>query len=116
MADEEMRGRKMIKALDEHEEHPGQSLATKSHEVIQKWAEERQAEPATLPGSEHAGHPGVLRFDFPGYGGQSLEKISWDDWFRAFDERDLTFIYQEHLKNGNLSNFFLFDNPNREEG
>jgi len=98
----------------EHESHHGESLATKNHEVIRRWAEERGAVPVTVPGTEHNGRPGVLRFDFPGYGGGELQHISWDDWFRTFDERNLTFVYQETLKEGRQSNFFHLDNPSRE--
>ena len=59
----------------------------------------------------------MLRFDFPGYDeGGKLEEIGWDDWFETFDARDLVFVYQEHLKNGNQSNFFKMDSPHREEG
>ncbi len=105
-----------IKTLNDHEDHQGQSLATQNHEVIKKWAEERGAKPAAVPGTEHQGHAGVLRFDFPGYGGQKLQQISWEDWFKAFDERKLVFLFQEHLKNGRQSNFFKFDSPYREEG
>jgi hypothetical protein len=107
---------KEIKSPQEHEDYAGQTLATRSHEVIERWAQERGAVPATVPGTEHDGHPGVLRFDFPGYGGQDLQHISWEDWFRAFDERNLTFKFQEHKKDGAQSNFFQFDNPNREDG
>ena len=98
----------------EHEERPGQTLATRDHEVIRHWAEERGAQPATVESSWHEGRPGVLRFDFPDYGGQSLQDIDWDAWFATFDERDLVFLYQEHLKNGNQSNFFRLDSPHRE--
>jgi hypothetical protein len=114
MAEDE--GRKKINNLTEHEDHPGQALATEDHEVIMRWAQERQAEPATIPGTEHEGHAGVLRFNFPGYGGESLQLISWEKWFKAFDQRDLTFLFQEHLKNGNQSNFFKLDNKKREDG
>jgi hypothetical protein len=97
------------------EEYPGQSLVTKDHDVIRRWAEERGAVPATVPGTEHDGRLGVLRLDFPGYGGERLEHVSWDDWFRSFDERDLEFVYQEHLKSGQKSNFFKVRNPHGDE-
>lgn len=107
---------KWIESADEHEDRPGQSLATRNHEVIMKWAEERGAEPATVESTRHDGRPGVLRFDFPGFGGgRRLQKISWDEWFKSFDERSLLFVYQEHMKKGNESNFFRLDNPEREE-
>jgi hypothetical protein len=82
--------------------------------VIQHWAEDRKAQPATIEGGNESDRPRVLRFDFPGYGGQSLHAISWDDWFRTFDERDLVFLFQEHQKAGNDSNFFHLDSPDRE--
>jgi len=104
--------------IDEHEDQPGQSLATRAHEVIQAWAEdkERQGTPATVPGTEHEGRPGVLRIDFPGRSGSNLEHIGWDDWFKSFDERELVFVYQEHKKDGHPSTFFRLDNPEREDG
>ena len=106
---------KWIESPDDHEEYPGQSLVTRNHEVIRRWAEERGAQPATVEGSEHDGHPGVLRFDFPGYGGQTLKPISWDEWLQTFDERNLAFHFQEHKKDGSLSNFFRLDSPERED-
>src|SRR3954452_17224823 len=53
-----------IHSPDEHADRPGQTLATRSQEVIQRWAEERGGRPATVPGTEHDGRPGVLRMVF----------------------------------------------------
>jgi hypothetical protein len=111
-----MASEKEIRATDEHEDREGQTLVTRDHDVIMRWAEERGAKPATVPGTEHEGRPGVLRFDFPGYGGENLQHISWDEWFTSFDERKLRFKYQEHKKDGSQSNFFRLDNPDREDG
>ncbi|WP_084464779.1 hypothetical protein [Microtetraspora fusca] len=102
-----------ISSVDEHEEREGRSLITTNHDVIKRWAEERNARPATVPGTEHEGRPGVLRFDFPGYGGGDLQEISWDEWFTTFDVRELNFIYQEHRKDGSQSNFFRLESPHR---
>jgi hypothetical protein len=55
--------------------------------------------------------PAAVRL--PGYGGENLEHISWDDWFTTFDERELNFLYQEHRKDGSQSNFFQLENPGR---
>jgi hypothetical protein len=105
-----------VTSPDEHEDRAGRTLITRDHDVIQQWAEERGAQPATIAGSRHDDHPGVLRFNFPGYGeGGNLEEISWDDWFKAFDERNLNFIYQEHTTAGKVSNFFRLENPDRED-
>lgn len=105
---------KWVHSADEHEDRPGQSLATRSHEVIKHWAEERGAQPATVPGTEHQDHAGVLRFNFPGFGGRDLQEIDWDEWFKSFDDRELVFVFQEHKTDGVQSNFFQLDNPNRE--
>ena len=106
---------KWIHSTNEREDRPGQSLATRSPEVIKHWAEERNATPATVPGTEHGDHSGVLRFDFPGYGGRTLQKVNWDQWLKTFQDRQLVFLFQEHKKNGDVSNFFRFDNPTRED-
>jgi hypothetical protein len=105
---------KWINNPNEHEDHPGQTLATQNPEVIKHWAEERQAIPATVPGTEHGDHLGVLTFDFPGYGGQKLQHVSWDEWLKTFKERKLVFLFQEHMKDGKMSNFFHLDSPTRE--
>lgn len=104
-----------IHAPDEHEEHPGQTLATRSHDVIQRWAKERNAVPSTVSGSLHGDNEGVLRFNFPGYGGERLEAISWDQFFNTFDERELVFLFQERLKSGAQSNFFHFDRAGKDD-
>jgi len=96
-------------------ERPGRSLVTTSHDVIRQWAESRKAVPATVEGTEHGDHLGVLRFDFPGYGGDRLREVSWDEWFATFDQRRLNFIYQEERSDGRPSNFFRLESPDRED-
>jgi len=104
-----------IHSPEEHADHPGQTLATRSHDVIQHWAEERGGRPATVPGTEHDGRAGVLRIIFSDEGNDRLQEISWDDWFRTFDERQLVLLFQETKRDGHQSNFFRFDNPERED-
>ncbi|HSH81631.1 MAG TPA: hypothetical protein VLA19_24135 [Herpetosiphonaceae bacterium] len=115
LSDTTVKYAKWIHTVDEHADRDGQSLATRSHEVIQRWAEERDAKPATVPDTGPEDRAGVLRFNFPGHGGRSLEEISWDDWFKPFDERELVFLYQERKSDGSQSNFFRLDNPERED-
>jgi hypothetical protein len=104
-----------IHSPEEHADQPGQTLATRGHDVIQGWAEERGGRPATVPGTEHDGRPGVLRIIFSDEGNDRLQEISWDDWFRTFDERQLVFLFQESKRDGQQSNFFRLDNPERED-
>ncbi len=106
---------KWIHAVDEHEDHPGQTLVTRNPAVIQQWANERNGTPATS-GSGDPENPRVLRFDFGDKKESSLQPVSWDNWLRVFEERQLVFLYQEHMKAGNQSNFFRLDSPEREDG
>lgn len=108
---------KWTHSVDEHEDKPGQTLATQSREVIQAWAEERGGRPATV-GEREGERPRVLRFDFTDSDGEGsrLEEIDWEDWFGVFEERQLVFIYQEHKADGTQSNFFRLDSPEREDG
>ncbi|MDQ0382919.1 Rho termination factor N-terminal domain-containing protein [Amycolatopsis thermophila] len=104
-----------ITSPEDDPERPGRSLVTTDHEVIRQWAGKRKAQPATVPGTEHGDHLGVLRFDFPGYGGDDLRHVDWDEWFATFDERRLNFVYQEERSDGSPSNFFRLENPDRED-
>jgi hypothetical protein len=104
-----------VTSLDDEPERAGRSLATTSHEVIRAWAEERNGVPATVEGTEHGDHLGVLRIDFGG-DSENLKQVSWEMWFDTFDVRRLNFIYQEERKDGNQSNFFRLESPDREDG
>ena len=110
---------KWIGSPGEQPDRPGQTLATRSREVIQAWAEARGGEPVTNRIDEN-GRARTLRFRFRGgdQDGRSsrLQAISWDDWFRTFEERELVMIFQEKRRDGRESNFFRLDNPHREEG
>ena len=48
----------------------------------------------------------MIRLDFPGYSGRdSLQEISWEEWFTQFDENKLALIVQEETADGQRSNF-----------
>jgi hypothetical protein len=88
----------------------GSSKTTSDHDVIRKWAETRNAKPASVKGTG-GNNIGVLRLMFPGYSSgrsQSLREISWDEFFRKFDENHLSFIYQDETSSGVKSNFNKF--------
>ena len=83
------------------------SKSTTNHDEIRKWAQARGGKPATVKRTESNGEAGVLRIDFPGYsGGDSLEEISWEEFFKKFDEKQLAFLYQEKTSSGEQSRFF----------
>jgi hypothetical protein len=104
-----------VTSPDDDPERAGRSLATTHHEVIKSWAEERGGRPATVEGTEHGDHLGVLRFDFGG-DSENLRHVSWDEWFETFDARRLNFIYQEQRSDGRQSTFFRLESPDREDG
>ena len=62
--------------------------------------------PARVKGTGGDDDPGMIRIDFPGFSGQdSLEKISWDDWFQAFEENDLAFLHRDMEQDGRADRF-----------
>ena len=75
-----------------------QVVFTRDHEVIKRWAAQRQAEPATGEATSSGpatvnvtdGGAGV-RFNFPGAG--LFRSIAWDEWFANFDRHQCAFVF-----------------------
>ena len=89
-----------------------ESKVTTNHEEIQNWVEERGGTPATVKGTERGGSA-LLRIDYPGYSGEdTLEAITWEEFFEIFDENNLAFLYQEATEGGGKSRFSKFVNRN----
>jgi hypothetical protein len=75
-----------------------EAKTTTDHDEIRQWVELRGGKPAHVAETGSSGDPGVLRIDFNEPGGDDdarLEEISWDEWFEAFDENGLAFLYQD---------------------
>jgi hypothetical protein len=69
---------------------------TTDHQTIRRWVEAHGGHPACVKGTGSKDDPGLLRIDFPGYGGEGkLEPISWEEFFRKFDAEQLTFLYED---------------------
>jgi len=77
---------------------------TTDHDMIRQWVEARGGHPARVKGR---GPGGILRIDF-GEPEESLEQISWDDFFKIFDENDLAFLHQDETEDGKTSRFNKF--------
>jgi hypothetical protein len=76
------------------------------HRRIREWAETRGARPACVRGTGNKKDVGMIRLDFPGFsGGDTLEAITWEEWFRAFDDNNLALLVQEETADGTPSNF-----------
>jgi hypothetical protein len=87
----------------------GESKITTDPDEIKRWVEERGGYPASVKATSEDGDPGLLRIDFPGYSeDESLERISWEDFFEKFEEKDLAFLYQDTIREGEESRFFKF--------
>jgi hypothetical protein len=79
---------------------------TTDHEHIKQWVEERGGHPARVKGTAVEGSSGVLLIDYPGYSGtQILETISWDEFFKGFEQNELAFLYQDEKQAGSQSRF-----------
>jgi hypothetical protein len=78
-----------------------EARATTDHDTIRRWAEARGGRPARVKGTDPGG---VLRIDF-GEPEDTLEEISWDEFFRVFDDRGLAFLHQDRTEDGDMSRF-----------
>ena len=82
------------------------SQTTTDHNKIQKWVDERGGHPARVKGTESKNSPGLLRIDYPGFSGEeSLEPISWEEFFDGFEKNGLAFLYQDKTADGKISRF-----------
>ena len=85
----------------------GAAKTTTDHRTIQRWAEQRGGKPAAVSATHpDEGSGGILRIAFTDEAlEESLEEISWDEFFRTFEDRKLAFLYQDE-KDGHESRFF----------
>jgi hypothetical protein len=62
---------------------------TTNHEQIRMWCEANDYWPACLTGQSDRIRIGGATFAEP----EDLELLDWEDWFIAFDQRQLKFVY-----------------------
>lgn len=80
---------------------------TQDHDKIRQWIEERGGKPAVVRDTENNDEgAGVLRVKFDEKE-EDLEDVEWNEFFETFDDKNLTFLYQEEIQ-GNKSRFFKF--------
>jgi hypothetical protein len=84
-----------------------QATTTTDHKAIKRWMEQRGGHPARVKQTGGKDDIGVLRVDF-GEPEESLEQISWEEFFKAFEENKLAFLHQEKVEGGKTSRFFKF--------
>ena len=80
---------------------------TTDHEDIRRWAEARGGRPMAIRGAGEDDAEAIrLVFpDAPPPDAADLEPISWDEWFRRFDEHDLALLMEELTSDGRQSRF-----------
>ena len=71
---------------------------TTDHDEIRRWAEGHGGKPAVVRRTHGDRGVGIVRLMFP-ESKQSehdaLEEISWDEFFKQFDESELALLYEE---------------------
>jgi hypothetical protein len=70
--------------------------ATTDHQAIRRWIETHNGHPSVVRATQgrRKESAGLLRVDF-GTPEESLEEISWDDFFDTFEQNNLAFLYQD---------------------
>jgi hypothetical protein len=71
---------------------------TTNHDEIRKWVEQRGGHPAVVSATENSRgrEGGLLRIDYGEPGGNDddrLHRITWDEFFRIFDDNDIAFLH-----------------------
>ena len=85
-----------------------QAKVTTDHDEIRKWAEARGGRPAAVRSTQSKDNVGIIRIEFPDAPNakdDTLEEISWEEFFEKFDDSNLALLYQEETASGQRSNF-----------
>ncbi len=88
----------------------GKSACTTDRGIIRRWVEERGGRPAVAKARSRGDYEAAPpRIDFPEYRSAGiLQRLSWDHFFKKFEEKRLAFVYQERTRTGEVSRFFRF--------
>jgi len=86
------------------------SAQTHDHNKIKKWTEERGGVPAKVNDTSSSVGDGILRIHFPDNSDSNadLKEISWEEFFKNFDNSKLDFLYQDEKSDGQQSTFHKF--------
>ncbi len=71
---------------------------TTDHDTIRKWAEGKGGKPAAVKRTHKGDDVGIIRIMFPDNPQSehdALVEISWDEFFREFEERQLALLYDK---------------------
>jgi len=69
------------------------SVATINHKEIKAWVDDKNGRPAIVKD----GSNGDIQIDFSNNDdGRLLKQISWEEWFKIFEEHAFAFQYTRH--------------------
>src|SRR5437879_5382157 len=88
---------------------------TTDHEEIRRWAEKQGGKPAAVKRTHRRGDVGIIRIMFPDAEQSEhdqLKEISWDEFFREFEEAKLALVYDP---NGRFNKIVGRDTVERRE-
>ena len=88
---------------------------TTEHDTIRKWAEAHGGKPAAVDRTHQGGDVGIIRIMFPQAQQsehESLVEISWDEFFKEFEGRQLALLYD---KNGMFNKIIGRDTAERRQ-
>ena len=77
-------------------QHSGK--VTTDHEQIRRWAERQGGKPAAVARTHDNGDVGIIRIMFPEAPNSehdALTEISWEEFFREFEGRNLALLHEE---------------------
>jgi hypothetical protein len=69
---------------------------TTDHDTIRKWADSHGGKPAAVDSTHSGDDVGIIRIMFPDAAQSehdNLVEISWEEFFREFEDRDLALLY-----------------------
>lgn len=71
---------------------------TTDHDTIRRWAESHKGKPAAVARTHKEGDVGIIRIMFPDNPQsehEALTEISWEEFFREFEKRQLALLYED---------------------
>ncbi len=71
---------------------------TTDHSKIKTWAEKHGGKPAAVDSTYSKGDVGIIRLMFPKAphsDHEHLVEISWDEFFKEFEQRKLALLYEQ---------------------
>jgi hypothetical protein len=89
------------------------------HAEIRRWAERHGGRPATVKRTHRDATVGIIRIMFPDAPRtkhEELDEISWDDFFRQFDEAGLVLLYEEESNFNKLVRRATLERRTKHEG